>query len=28
MTALDFSSGGFLAIYWDTGFFYLKKTSQ
>jgi hypothetical protein len=28
MTALDFSSGGFLAIYWTTGFFYLKKTSQ
>jgi hypothetical protein len=27
MTALDFSSGGFLAIYWTTGFFYLKKTS-
>ncbi len=27
MTALDFSSGGFLAIYWTTRFFYLKKTS-
>ncbi len=24
-TQLDVSRGGFLAIYWDTGFFYLKK---
>jgi hypothetical protein len=28
IASLDFSSGGFIAIYWDTGFFYLKKTSQ
>jgi hypothetical protein len=27
MTSFDFSSGGFIAIYWETGFFYLKKTS-
>jgi len=28
MASLDFSRGGFIAIYWETGFFYLKKTSQ
>ncbi len=28
MTVLDFSSGGFLAIYWDGGFFYLKNSSR
>ena len=28
MSLLDFSRGGFLAIYWETGLFYLKKTSR